>query len=98
MTSLLPNEAVHAAKAQGPVAAERLDMALRLAFWRDSRCISMRHEILDVADGCEGVDVDALREAIDDGRARGPAPGSSSWTPTTRTSTTAWSRRAAGQG
>ena len=31
----------------------------------------MRHEILDIAKGCDGVDV-ALREAFDDGRARGP--------------------------
>lgn len=38
----------------------------------DSRCISMRHEVLDVATGCADVDVDALREALDDGRARGP--------------------------
>jgi predicted DsbA family dithiol-disulfide isomerase len=62
---------VQAAKAQSAGAAERLDMALRLAFWRDSRCISMRHEILDVADTCPGVDVDALTMALDDGRARG---------------------------
>lgn len=71
VTSLLANEAVHAAKEQSPAAAEQLDMALRLAFWRDSRCISMLHEILDVADGCEQVDVDRLRDALDDGRARG---------------------------
>ena len=72
VTSLPANEAVHAAKEQSPHAAEQLDMALRLAFWRDSRCISMRHEILDVAAGCDRVDVDRLREALDSGRARGP--------------------------
>jgi predicted DsbA family dithiol-disulfide isomerase len=71
VTSLLANEAVQAAKIQSPRAAEQLDMALRLAFWRDSRCISMRHEILEVAQGCADVAVDALAEAIDDGRARG---------------------------
>ena len=71
VTSLPANEAVHAAKMQSAAAAEELDMALRLAFWRDSRCISMRHEILDIAHGCSTVDVDVLREAIDDGRARG---------------------------
>jgi hypothetical protein len=43
-----------------------------LAFWRDSRCISMRHEILDVAARCKEVDVDRLREAFDSGQARGP--------------------------
>jgi predicted DsbA family dithiol-disulfide isomerase len=71
VTSLPANEAVHAAKEQSPAAAEELDMALRLGFWRDSRCISMRHEILDIADGCEHVDVDRLSEAFDSGRARG---------------------------
>jgi predicted DsbA family dithiol-disulfide isomerase len=72
VTSLPANEAVHAAKEQSPAAAEQLDMALRLAFWRDSRCISMRHEILQVAAGCDRVDVDRLTEALDSGRARGP--------------------------
>ena len=72
VTSLPANEAVHAAALQSPAAAEELDTALRLAFWRDSRCISMRHEILDIAGVCSRVDVDVLREAIDDGRARGP--------------------------
>ncbi len=43
----------------GP-AAEQLDMALRLAFFRDSRCISLHHEILDIASGCDRVDTDAL--------------------------------------
>jgi predicted DsbA family dithiol-disulfide isomerase len=72
VTSLLANEAVQAAKEQSPRAAEELDMALRLAFWRDSRCVSMRHEILDVASGCAAVDAGALADALDDGRARGP--------------------------
>jgi predicted DsbA family dithiol-disulfide isomerase len=71
VTSLPANEAVHAAKEQSHEAAEELDMALRLAFWRDSRCISMRHEILDIAASCKTVDADRLREAFDDGRARG---------------------------
>lgn len=70
VTSLLANEAVHAAKRQSPRAAEEVDMALRLAFWRDSRCISMRHEILRVAAGCDEVDVDELRGVIDSGQAR----------------------------
>jgi predicted DsbA family dithiol-disulfide isomerase len=71
VTVLLADEAVHAAKAQSPTAAEQLDMALRLAFFRDSRCISMLHEIVDVAAGCDAVDADALAAALDDGRARG---------------------------
>jgi predicted DsbA family dithiol-disulfide isomerase len=72
VTSLLANEAVQAAKEQSPRAAEELDMALRIAFWSDSRCISMRHEILDVAGQCAAVDVRRLGEALDDGRALGP--------------------------
>lgn len=70
-SSMLANEAVHAAKAQSQAAAEELDMALRLAFWRDSCCVSMLHEILDVARGCSEVDFRMLREALRDGRARG---------------------------
>jgi hypothetical protein len=33
-------------------------MALRLAFFRDSRCISMLHEVVDVASGRDRVDAD----------------------------------------
>lgn len=69
VTTLLALEAVQAAKEQGPDASERLDLALRQAFWRDSRCISLRSEILDVA-GLAGVDVAALESALDTGRAR----------------------------
>lgn len=65
------NEAVHAAKAQSYAAAEQLDMALRLAFFRDSRCISLHHEILDIASGCDRVDTDALVEALDTGARAG---------------------------
>ncbi|MGY1602085.1 DsbA family protein [Geodermatophilus sp. SYSU D00815] len=72
VTVLTANEAVHAAAAQSPEAAEQLDMALRLAFFRDSRCISMLHEVVDVARGCDAVDADAVAAALDDGRARGP--------------------------
>ncbi len=71
VTSLLANEAVHAAKQQSARASEELDMALRLAFWRDSRCISMLHEILRVADTCSHVDARELREALETGAARG---------------------------
>jgi predicted DsbA family dithiol-disulfide isomerase len=72
VTSLPANEAVHAAKSQSPRAAEQLDMALRLGFWRDSRCLSMQHEILDIADSCDAVDVDRLRADLESGHARGP--------------------------
>ncbi|HEX2047272.1 MAG TPA: DsbA family protein [Acidimicrobiales bacterium] len=70
VTMLLPMEAVQAAKDQSLQASEQLDQALRVAFFGESRCISLRHVILEVAAGCARVDVDALAEALDDGRAR----------------------------
>jgi predicted DsbA family dithiol-disulfide isomerase len=63
-------EAVLAAKEQSLAASEELDRGLRRAFWAESRCISLRHVILEVAGDCDAVDVDALAEALDDGRAR----------------------------
>ncbi|GAB2793645.1 DsbA family oxidoreductase [Amycolatopsis magusensis] len=71
VTTAPANEAVHAAKTQSPLAAEQLDLALRQALFRDSRCISLRHEILAVAKECPAVDAGELARALDDGRARG---------------------------
>jgi predicted DsbA family dithiol-disulfide isomerase len=70
VSTLLANEAVHAAKAQGYAAAEQLDMALRLALFRDSRCITLQHEILEVAASCPAVNGRQLRDDLDSGRAR----------------------------
>jgi predicted DsbA family dithiol-disulfide isomerase len=70
ITALLPNEAVHAAKRQSVRAAEQLDMALRQAFFSDSRPIALLHEIVEVANGCDSVDADALRRDLDEGSAR----------------------------
>lgn len=70
ITSLLANEAVHAAKRQSPRAAEQLDMAIRHAFFTDSRPISLLHEIVDIAGRCPAVDTDALRRGLDEGTAR----------------------------
>jgi len=70
VTMLPPLEAVQAAKLQSLGAAEELDRGLRRAFWGESRCISLRHVILEVANETDGVDVVALAEALDDGRAR----------------------------
>lgn len=70
VTMLLPMEAVQAAKLQSLAASEELDRGLRRAFWGESRCISLRHVILEVANECATVDVAALAEALDDGRAR----------------------------
>lgn len=69
-TMLPAMEAVQAAKEQGLAASEALDRGLRRAFWGESRCISLRHVILEVASETDGVDLAALAEALDEGRAR----------------------------
>ena len=70
VTMLPPMEAVQAAKLQSLAASEELDRGLRRAFWGESRCISLRHVILEVANESDSVDIAALSEALDDGRAR----------------------------
>ena len=70
VTTLPAMEAVQAAKAQSWAASEQLDRGLRHAFWAQSRCVSMRHVILDVAAGCPDVDVTELAAALDRGTAR----------------------------
>jgi len=70
VTSLLALEAVQAAKAQSLQASEALDRALRRALFGASRCISMRHVVLEVAAKVDEVDETALAEALDTGRAR----------------------------
>ncbi len=70
VTTLLAMEAVQAATEQGPRVAEALDLALRDAMFRHSRCISLLHVVLEVARGVPGCDADALAAALQDGRAR----------------------------
>jgi len=70
VTTLPAMEAVQAAKEQGLAASEQLDRALRVAFFAQSRCISLRSVVLDVAESCSQVDAAALAAALDDGRAR----------------------------
>jgi len=70
VTMLPPMEAVQAAKLQSLTAGEELDRGLRRAFWAESRCVSLRHVILEVANECPSLDLGALGAAIDDGRAR----------------------------
>lgn len=70
VTMLPALEAVQAAKAQSLAASTDLDLALRRAFYSESRCISLRSVILDVAGACPEIDAGALAEALDDGRAR----------------------------
>lgn len=70
VTTLLPMEAVQAAKEQSLAASEELDRGLRAAFFAQSRCISLRHVIIEVANECETVDVGELVRALDSGSAR----------------------------
>jgi predicted DsbA family dithiol-disulfide isomerase len=70
VTTLPALEAVQAAAAQDGRAAEELDRALRVAFFAESRCISLRHVILEVASKCDAVDCEALAGSLDDGVAR----------------------------
>jgi predicted DsbA family dithiol-disulfide isomerase len=70
VSTLLAMEAVRAAEAQSPQAHEQLDRALRIAFFRDHRCITLRHVILSVACEVPEVHVDTLAAALDDGSAR----------------------------
>jgi predicted DsbA family dithiol-disulfide isomerase len=70
VTMLPAMEAVQAAKAQGLAASEALDIGLRRAFWGESRCISLRHVILEVASEADGLDLPALATALDEGSAR----------------------------
>jgi predicted DsbA family dithiol-disulfide isomerase len=69
VTALPAIEAVQAAKEQGLRESERLDRGLRLALFGRSKCVSMRHVILAVAESCD-LDVGELAAALDDGRAR----------------------------
>ena len=72
ITALLSNEAVHAAKRQSAAASEELDLAIRHAFFSDSRPISLLHELVEIAAGCPSVNVDALQRDLDEGAARAP--------------------------
>lgn len=70
VTMLPPMEAVQAAKLQSLAASEELDRGLRRAFFGESRCVSLRHVILEVANECDALDVAGLADALDDVRAR----------------------------
>lgn len=70
VTTLPPMEAVEAAKEQGLRASEELDRALRIALFGQSRTVSMRHVIKEIAEECPNVGADEVMAALDDGRAR----------------------------
>ncbi|MBE3001700.1 DsbA family protein [Nocardiopsis sp. HNM0947] len=69
VTTVLAMEAVEVAKDQGLEASAALDRGLRRALFGQSRNVSMRHEVLAVADSC-GLDVEAVRKGLASGRAR----------------------------
>ena len=75
VTLLPPMEAVLAAKEQSLAASEELDRGLRRAFFAESRCISLRHVILEVASECASLELVALADALDSGRSRSHAHG-----------------------
>ncbi len=70
VSSLLAVEAVQAARRQSEAAAEELDLALRTAMFVRSRCITLRHEIMDAAGTCPSIDVPRLALDLDHGTAR----------------------------
>jgi predicted DsbA family dithiol-disulfide isomerase len=70
VTTLPALEAVQVAALQSHRAAEQLDARLRRALFAESRCISLRTVILDLAADCPAVDAGALAASLDDGRAR----------------------------
>ncbi|KIH97657.1 hypothetical protein LP52_17630 [Streptomonospora alba] len=69
VTTVLAMEAVEIAKEQGLEVSATFDRALRRALFGQSRNISMRHEVLAVAESC-GLDAAAIREGLVAGRAR----------------------------
>ncbi|GII26095.1 DsbA family oxidoreductase [Planosporangium mesophilum] len=73
VTSLLPLEAVQAAKRPevgGLVASDQLDAALRRALFLDSRCISLLPVVLEVAEECPDMDRGALAADLHRGMGR----------------------------
>ena len=71
VTTMPAMEAVYAAKEQGLGVSDRLDRCLRVALFKESRCISIEHEILEVAKDVDGLDVGELQESLRNGRSRG---------------------------
>lgn len=70
VTTMPALEAVQAAKRQGLGVSADLDLALRRALFAESRCISLRHVVRDVASTVDGLDLEALMEQLDRGTAR----------------------------
>jgi predicted DsbA family dithiol-disulfide isomerase len=69
VTILPAFEAVKCAERQGIEVADALAWAIRVAFFRDSRCVSLRHVLLDLAEDV-GLDVDRFTADFDGGIAK----------------------------
>lgn len=63
-------EAIKCAERQGPELAAALDWAIRTAFFAESRCISMRHVLLDLAEQ-SGLNMGRFAADFDRGVAKG---------------------------
>lgn len=63
-------EAIKCAERQDPELAAELDWAIRTAFFAESRCISMRHVLFDLAEQ-SGLDMERFAEDFDGGVAKG---------------------------
>jgi predicted DsbA family dithiol-disulfide isomerase len=63
----LPCEAVKCAERQGPELADELDWAIRTAFFAESRCISMRHVLFELAEQI-GLAMDRFTQDFDSGQ------------------------------
>jgi predicted DsbA family dithiol-disulfide isomerase len=62
-------EAIKCAERQGPDQAAELDWAIRVAFFAESRCVSMRHVLLELAEQA-GLDMRRFEEDFDGGVAK----------------------------
>lgn len=62
-------EAIKCAEQQGPEQVDELDWAIRKAFFAESRCISMRHVLFDLAEEV-GLDMTRFAEAYDSGQTK----------------------------
>lgn len=62
-------EAIKCAEQQGLAQADELDWAIRKAFFAESRCISMRHVLFDLAEEV-GLDMVRFAEAYDSGQTK----------------------------
>lgn len=69
-STLAALEAVQAAKLQGVEASVRLDRALRRAMFHDLAQLDTTRDVIEIARSVDGVDVDALEDAMRAGRGR----------------------------